>query len=91
MAALRLGDDIDDYCIRCRRITNHFIVSFLEAEPAKVRCRSCHSEHNYLRCKEPPSRKELLRQRAAREAAQAAGSQEESPQPARKGSRSRPR
>lgn len=69
MAALRLGDEIDDFCVRCHRITNHFIVSLLESKPAKVRCRSCHSDHNFLEGQEPPSRRELLKEKLARAAA----------------------
>ena len=26
----RLGDDIDDFCVKCKRITNHAIVSLVE-------------------------------------------------------------
>jgi hypothetical protein len=58
---LRLGDIIDDWCVKCRRLTNHAIVSLVEAEAAKVRCRSCYSDHNYLREVQPPSKKELKR------------------------------
>ena len=56
---LRLGDIIDDHCIKCRRLTNHSVVSILEGEVAKVRCRSCYHEHMYLREIAPPSRKDL--------------------------------
>jgi hypothetical protein len=58
---LRLGDIIDDWCVKCRRMTNHAIVSLVGAEAAKVRCRSCYSDHNYLREVQPPSKKELKR------------------------------
>jgi len=54
---LRLGDEIDDHCVKCKRITNHLIVSFLEGEPAKVRCRSCYHEHDYLHAIAPPPRR----------------------------------
>ncbi len=54
MAPLRLGDDIDDYCVRCKRITNHSIVSIVNSEPAKMRCRACYSEHDYRRAEAPP-------------------------------------
>ena len=50
----RLGDDIDDFCVRCKRITNHAVVSVLNAEPAKVRCRTCHSDHDYRHEQAPP-------------------------------------
>ena len=56
---LRLGDIIDDWCVKCRRLTNHAIVSLVGTEAAKVRCRSCYSDHNYLREIAPPSKKEL--------------------------------
>jgi hypothetical protein len=58
---LRLGDIIDDWCVKCRRMTNHAIVSLVGTEAAKVRCRSCYSDHNYLREVQPPSKKELKR------------------------------
>ncbi len=59
MDQLRLGDIIDDYCIKCRRLTNHAIVSIVEGEVAKVRCRSCYHDHTYLREQIPPSKKDL--------------------------------
>ena len=59
MSDLRLGDVIDDYCIKCRRLTNHAIVSLLNGEPAKVRCRTCYNDHDYRHEKAPPSKKEL--------------------------------
>ena len=59
MSERRLGDELDDFCIKCKRITNHAIVSLLNGDVAKVRCRSCYSEHDYRFEKAPPSRKEL--------------------------------
>jgi hypothetical protein len=59
MDELRLGDVIDDHCIKCRRLTNHSIVSMLGSEVAKVRCRSCYHEHTYLHEQAPPSKKDL--------------------------------
>jgi len=50
----RLGDDIDDFCVRCKRIMNHSIVSVLNGAPAKVRCRTCHSDHDYRHEQAPP-------------------------------------
>ena len=40
MRDYRLGDIIDDYCVKCKQIMNHAIVSMLMADPAKVRCRT---------------------------------------------------
>ena len=59
MDELRLGDVIDDYCIKCRRMTNHAIVSIVEGQAAKVRCRSCYHDHTYLHEQIPPSKKDL--------------------------------
>ena len=59
MDELRLGDIIDDHCIKCRRITNHAIVSMMDGEVAKVRCRSCYHDHTYLKEVAPPSKKDL--------------------------------
>ena len=55
----RLGDDIDDFCVKCKRITNHAIVSLVEDAAAKVRCNACYSEHNYRREIAPPTKREL--------------------------------
>ena len=44
---MRLGDYIDDYCSRCKRSTDHAVVSMLGDEVKKTRCRTCDSEHNY--------------------------------------------
>lgn len=47
MSNYRLGDVIDDFCVRCKRIMNHSLVSLVNGEPAKVRCRTCHNDHDY--------------------------------------------
>lgn len=59
MSELRLGDVIDDFCVKCRRLTNHSIVSLMEGQAAKVRCRTCYSDHDYRHEQAPPSKKEL--------------------------------
>lgn len=59
MSDFRLGDIIDDHCIKCRRITNHAIVSIVNTEPAKVRCRTCYHDHDYRHEIAPPTKKEL--------------------------------
>ena len=56
---LRLGDVIDDYCIKCRRVTNHAIVSLIDGAAAKVRCRTCYGDHDYRHEQAPPSKKDL--------------------------------
>src|SRR5437763_12210231 len=54
MREVRLGDDIDDFCVRCKRVMNHAVVSVLNGEPAKVRCRTCHSDHDFRHEQAPP-------------------------------------
>jgi hypothetical protein len=56
---LRLGDVIDDHCVKCRRITNHAVVSMVNGAAAKVRCRTCYSDHDFLNGQAPPSKKDL--------------------------------
>ena len=63
MWELRLGDEIDDYCIKCRRLTNHAIVSMVDAKAAKVRCRSCYADHDFRNEVAPPTKKELAKQK----------------------------
>ncbi|HEX7359957.1 MAG TPA: hypothetical protein VF283_05670 [Bryobacteraceae bacterium] len=60
---------IDDHCVKCRRVTNHSIVSLVDGQAAKVRCRTCYHDHDYRHEQPPPSKKELKK---AEEAAQAA-------------------
>lgn len=59
MDQIRLGDIIDDYCVKCRRLTNHAIVSIVEGAAAKVRCRTCYHDHDYRHEQPPPSKKDL--------------------------------
>jgi hypothetical protein len=50
---LRLGDIVDDYCPRERRITNHAIVVMTGADIHSTRCTACESEHPYKHAKLP--------------------------------------
>src|ERR1039458_185566 len=54
MRDIRLGDDIDDFCVRCKRVMNHNVVSVLNGLAAKVRCRTCHSDHDFRHEQAPP-------------------------------------
>ena len=54
MRDIRLGDDIDDYCVRCKRVMNHNVGSVLNGQAAKVRCRTCHSDHDFRHEQAPP-------------------------------------
>lgn len=73
MPDYRLGDDVDDYCIKCKRITNHAIVSLMAEEPAKVRCRTCYNDHDFRRCEIPPSKKDLKKMQLFNEVLAAGG------------------
>jgi hypothetical protein len=46
---MRLGDDIDDHCSRCKRSTDHSVVSMAMTgeEVLVTRCRTCNNEHKY--------------------------------------------
>jgi hypothetical protein len=72
MSEQRLGDVIDDHCIKCRRITNHSIVSLVEGQAAKVRCRTCYHDHDYRHEIAPPTKKELKKAEAEAQALLAA-------------------
>lgn len=76
MDEMRLGDVIDDYCIKCRRITNHSIVSLVDGQAAKVRCRTCYHDHDYRHEQPPPSKKDLKKAEMEAQAAAAAGSED---------------
>jgi len=54
---LRLGDIVDDYCPRERRITNHAIVAIVDNTIRQTRCTTCDSEHVYKEAKVPRRRK----------------------------------
>lgn len=59
---MRLGDDIDDYCSRCKRTTDHSVVSMMGEEVLRTRCRTCSSEHTYRHNK--GGRKEMTAKQA---------------------------
>jgi hypothetical protein len=48
---LRLGDIVDDYCPRERRVTNHAIVAIVENAIRQTRCATCQAEHEYKEAK----------------------------------------
>src|SRR5688500_6960820 len=57
---LRLGDILDDYCPRERRVTNHAIVAMIEEDIKQTRCITCDAEHVYKAAKVPSRRKKDL-------------------------------
>ena len=50
---LRLGDLVDDYCPRERRVTNHAIVALVGEEIRQTRCTTCDVEHVYKHARTP--------------------------------------
>jgi hypothetical protein len=44
---MRVGGEIDAQCTKCRRPTNHRIVSMMEGAIKHVVCLTCESRHNY--------------------------------------------
>jgi len=58
MGVNRLGDIIDDYCPRCRLLTNHSVVAMVEEEVKKVICRTCEYSHDYKYAKGADKKKQ---------------------------------
>src|SRR5437870_4056393 len=54
---LRLGDILDDYCPRERRVTNHAVVAMLDDDVRQTRCTTCDAEHEYKHAKVPRQRR----------------------------------
>jgi hypothetical protein len=54
---LRLGDILDDYCPRERRVTNHAVVAMVGADVKQTRCTTCEAEHEYKHAKVPRHRR----------------------------------
>jgi hypothetical protein len=54
---LRLGDILDDYCPRERRVTNHAVVAMIEDTVKQTRCTTCDAEHPYKGGQAPRRRK----------------------------------
>jgi hypothetical protein len=54
---LRLGDILDDYCPRERRVTNHAIVAMIGEDVKQVRCTTCDADHDFKHAKVPRQRR----------------------------------
>ena len=52
----RLGDYVDDYCPRERRVTNHAIVAIVDETVRQTRCTTCDAEHAFKGGR-PPQRR----------------------------------
>ena len=62
---LRLGDIVDDYCPRERRLANHTIVAMVGDDIRLTRCTTCDAEHPYKGGKVPRLRKKKTEVQAA--------------------------
>src|ERR1700681_1146062 len=54
---LRLGNILDDYCTRERRLTNHAVVAMVGSDVKQTRCTTCDAEHEYKHAKIPRQRR----------------------------------
>ena len=54
---LRLGDILDDYCPRERRVTNHAVVAMIGEDVKQTRCTTCDADHEYKHAKVPRQRR----------------------------------
>ena len=57
---VRLGDVLDDYCPRERRVTNHVVVAIVDNDIKLTRCTTCDTEHPYKAARVPPRRQTRL-------------------------------
>ena len=62
---LRLGDILDDYCPRERRLANHTVVAMVGDAVQLTRCTTCDTEHPYKGGKAPRLRKKKTDVQAA--------------------------
>jgi hypothetical protein len=53
----RLGDIVEDYCPRERRVTDHAVVAMLGSTVKQTRCTACDTEHAFKGTKLPARRK----------------------------------
>jgi hypothetical protein len=55
---LRLGDTVDDYCPRERRVTNHAIAAMVDDQITHTRCTACEADHEYKEARAPRRKRE---------------------------------
>lgn len=53
---IRVGDVLDDYCSRCKLLTDHSVMAMVHGEVVKVNCRTCNRDHAYKGGKLPGTR-----------------------------------
>ena len=79
---LRLGDILDDYCPRERRLANHTIVAMVGDDIRLTRCTTCDTEHPYKGGKAPRLRKKKTEVEAAYDEVLDSVKQDTQPKPA---------
>ena len=57
VSLLRLGDEVDDYCPRCKLLLNHAVAGMMGTTVVKVVCQTCHTEHPFKNAEVPPKKK----------------------------------
>ena len=60
---LSVGDQIEGRCTKCRKNTDHIIITLEEEAPIKVQCNTCMRQHKY-RPPTVPKKKAATRQAA---------------------------
>ena len=69
-----IGENIDSYCLKCKLMLAHVIMSKVESAVNKVKCNTCGAEHKYrakmpaakkVAISRPPTLKEAIAKRAA--------------------------
>src|SRR5215207_1795153 len=79
---LRLGDILDDYCPRERRLTNHAVVAMVGPDVKQTRCTTCDAEHEYKHAKVPRQRRKSEAPAALYAQVLAGGPKRVTPEPA---------
>ena len=70
---VRLGDIVDDYCPRERRVTNHAVVAMIEDQVKQTRCATCDADHEYKQGRAPSVRRRKAEGVLAQEPPEALG------------------
>jgi hypothetical protein len=70
---LSTGDPIEARCTKCRKNTDHIIVTMAEEGPVKVQCNTCSRQHKYrppTAAKKPAVRRTIKNKEAERKDAE---------------------
>jgi hypothetical protein len=78
---LRLGDILDDYCPRERRLSNHTVVAMVGDDIRLTRCTTCETEHPFKGGKAPRLRKKKTSVQAAYDEVLDSVKQDAAPEP----------